>query len=67
VIEPIDGLRIISADQVRELGDLDLRGGIFGRARAQVQQIVRFLIQTGARYIILVLLLLLERLDLYHV
>jgi|GEM_PF-1379995 ABC-2 type transport system permease protein len=58
VIKPIDGLRIISADQVRELGDLDLRGGIFGRARAQVQQTVRFLIQTGARYILVLLLLL---------
>jgi ABC-2 type transport system permease protein len=58
VIEPIDGLRIISADQVRELGDSDLQGGIFGRARAQVQQTVRFLIQTGARYILLLLLLL---------
>jgi ABC-2 type transport system permease protein len=58
VIEPIDGLRIIIADQVGELGDLDLQGGIFGRARAQVQQIVRFLIQTGARYIILVSLFL---------
>jgi len=58
VIEPIDRLRIISADQVRELGDLDLQGGIFGRARAQVQQTVRFLIQTGARYILVLLLLL---------
>jgi ABC-2 type transport system permease protein len=57
VIEPIDGLRIISADQVRELGDLDLQGGIFGRARAQVQQTVRFLIQTGARYILVLLFL----------
>jgi ABC-2 type transport system permease protein len=58
VIEPIDRLRIISADQVRELGDSDLQGGIFGRARAQVQQTVRFLIQTGARYILVLLLLL---------
>jgi len=58
VIEPIDGLRIISADQVRELGDSDLQGGIFGRARAQVQQTVQFLIQTGARYILVLLLLL---------
>jgi ABC-2 type transport system permease protein len=57
VIEPIDRLRIISADQVGELGDLDLQGGIFGRARAQVQQTVRFLIQTGARYILVLLFL----------
>jgi ABC-2 type transport system permease protein len=58
VIEPIERLRIISADQVRELGDSDLQGGTFGRARAQVQQTVRFLIQTGARYILVLLLLL---------
>jgi ABC-2 type transport system permease protein len=58
VIEPIDRLRIISADQVRELGDSDLQRGIFGRARAQVQQTVQFLIQTGARYILVLLLLL---------
>jgi ABC-2 type transport system permease protein len=57
VIEPIERLRIISADQVRELGDSDLQGGTFGRARAQVQQTVRFLIQTGARYILVLLLL----------